>query len=113
MEKQTNATEMVALPKPAFIMVQMKVKSLEDLNQRYAPFVFPILQRYEGQMIAGTATPLVKEGDWDGNWSAILRFPTMEAAQNWYDAEEYQPFKKLRMEEMQVEVGRVVILEGF
>ncbi len=113
MENKTNASETVTATKPAFIMVQMKVKSLEDLNQRYAPFVFPILQKYEGQMIAGSASPIVKEGDWDGNWAAVLRFPSMEAANAWYNAEEYQPFKELRINEMQLEAGRVVILEGF
>jgi len=33
-------------------------------------------------MIAGCATPTVKEGDWDGNPAAILRFPSLEAAEN-------------------------------
>ena len=113
METKTHTTENSIVTKPAFIMVQMKVKSLEDLNQRYAPFVFPILQKYEGQMIAGSASPMVKEGDWDGNWAAVLRFPSKEAALGWYNDETYQPYKELRIEEMQLEAGRVVILEGF
>ena len=50
----------------------MRVKSLEELNQRYAQFAIPILQKHGGQMIAGTPTPNVKEGDWDGNWAAVL-----------------------------------------
>jgi uncharacterized protein (DUF1330 family) len=113
MEINTTATQNGPVSKPAYIMVHMKVKSLEDLNNRYAPFVFPILQKYEGQMIAGSAAPTVKEGDWDGNWAAVLRFPNIKAAMDWYDDEAYQPFKALRMGEMQVEAGRVVILEGF
>lgn len=113
MENKTKETEKMSVSKPAYIMVQMKVKSLEDLSQRYAPFVFPILQKYEGAMIAGSSTPMVKEGEWDGNWAAILRFPSMQAAIDWYHSEEYQPYKALRMDEMQLEVGRVVILEGF
>jgi uncharacterized protein (DUF1330 family) len=113
MENKTKETEKMSVSKPAYIMVQMKVKSLEDLSQRYAPFVFPILQKYEGTMIAGSSTPMVKEGEWDGNWAAILRFPSMQAAIDWYHAEEYQPYKALRMDEMQLEAGRVVILEGF
>jgi len=98
--------------KPAYVTVNMKVSSLEDLNQRYATFVFPILHKYEGEMIAGTPTPMVKEGEWDGNWAAILRFPSMDAALAWYNAEEYQPLKNLRINEMQVEAGRVIMLES-
>ena len=108
-----NVTKDPTAPKPGFVMVQMKVNSLEDLNERYAPFVFPILHKHGGEMIAGSPTPMVKEGDWSGNWAAVLRFPSVEAAQNWYHDVEYQPFKDLRINEIQSEAGRVVILEGF
>jgi len=111
MENKEKNTESVD-SKPAYIMVQMKVESLEDLNQRYAQFAIPILHKYEGQMIAGSATPKIKEGDWDGNWAAVLRFPSMEAAEGWYNSEEYQPYKNLRINELQSEAGRVVIIEG-
>ncbi|MFM2208142.1 MAG: hypothetical protein RL213_2117 [Bacteroidota bacterium] len=98
--------------KPAYIMVQMKAKSLDELNKRYAQFAIPILHKHGGQMIAGTPAPNVKEGDWNGNWAAVLRFPTMEAAEGWYNSEEYKPYKDLRMNELQSEAGRVVIIEG-
>ena len=112
MENKEKNTEGVNVAKPAYIMVQMKVKSLEELIQRYAQFAIPVLDKYEGQMIAGTPRPKVKEGDWDGNWAAVLRFPSMEAAEGWYNSEEYQPYKNLRINELQSEAGRVVIIEG-
>jgi uncharacterized protein (DUF1330 family) len=110
MENKTMATENLTASKQAYIMVQMKVKSLEDLNQRYAQFAIPILLKHGGKMIAGTPAPNVKEGDWDGNWAAVLQFPSMEAAEGWYYSEEYQPYKTLRMNELQSETGRVVII---
>jgi len=112
MENQEKNTESVNVVKPAYIMVQMKVENLEDLIQRYAQFAIPILHKHGGVMIAGSPTPKVKEGDWDGNWAAILRFPSMEAAEGWYNSEEYQPYKNLRINELQSEAGRVVIIEG-
>ena len=112
MEKKENYIENAITAKPAYIMVQMKVKSLEELNQRYAQFAIPILHKHGGQMIAGTPLPKVKEGDWNGNWAAVLRFPSMEAAEGWYNSEEYQPYKNLRINELQSEEGRVVIIEG-
>jgi len=99
--------------KPGFVIVQMKVNSLEDLNERYATFVFPILHKHGGEMIAGSPTPVVKEGDWNGNWAAVLRFPSVQAALGWYHDVEYQPYRELRINEIQSEPGRVVILEGF
>ena len=112
MENQEKNNESAMAVKPAYIMVQMKVGSLEELNQRYAQFAIPILLKHGGQMIAGTPTPKVKEGDWNGNWAAVLRFPSMEAAEGWYNSEEYQPYKNLRMHELQSEAGRVVIIPG-
>ena len=105
-------TESTNVAKPAYIMVQMKVESLEELNQRYAQFAIPILQKHGGQMIAGTPAPNVKEGDWNGNWAAVLQFPSMEAAEGWYNSDEYQPYKNLRINELQSEAGRVVIIPG-
>jgi uncharacterized protein (DUF1330 family) len=112
MENQEKSTENAITTKPAYIMVQMKVKSLEELMQRYAQFAIPILQKHGGEMIAGTTAPNVKEGDWDGNWAAVLSFPNMEAAESWYNSDEYQPYKNLRINELQSEAGRVVIIPG-
>ena len=112
MENQEKSTEGATVAKPAYIMVQMKVESLEELNQRYAQFAIPILLKHGGQMIAGTPAPIVKEGDWNGNWAAVLQFPSMEAAEGWYNSEEYQPYKNLRINELQSEAGRVVIIPG-
>jgi uncharacterized protein (DUF1330 family) len=112
MENQEKSTESAIAAKAAYIMVQMKVDSLEELNQRYAQFAIPILIKHGGQMIAGTPVPKVKEGDWNGNWAAVLQFPSMEAAEGWYNSEEYQPYKNLRISELQSEVGRVVIIPG-
>jgi uncharacterized protein (DUF1330 family) len=112
MDNQEKSTESAQVTKPAYIMVQMKVDSLEELNQRYAQFAIPILMKHGGQMIAGTPSPIVKEGDWDGNWAAVLSFPSMEAAEGWYNSEEYKPYKNLRINELQSEVGRAVIIPG-
>jgi uncharacterized protein (DUF1330 family) len=111
MEIKEKNTESAA-KKPAYMMVQINFKSLEEATQRYAQFAIPSLQNYGGQMIAGTPTPKVKEGDWNGNWAAVLCFPSMEAAEGWYNSEEYQPYKNLRINELQSEAGRVVIIEG-
>jgi len=112
MENKETSRENAISAKPAYIMVQMKVQSLEELNQRYAQFAIPILLKHGGQMIAGSPSPNIKEGDWNGNWAAVLQFPSMEAAEGWYNSEEYKPYKQLRIDELQSEEGRVVIIPG-
>jgi uncharacterized protein (DUF1330 family) len=64
-------------------------------------------------MIAGSRTPKVVEGSWDGNWAAILRLPSMAAAQAWYGSPEYRPLKQLRVDELTEAGGRVLLLQEF
>ena len=103
----TNA----ASAKPAYFMVQVKAKSLEELSIRYARAAIESLMKLGGQMIAGTPTPTVLEGQWDGSWVAILKFPSMEMAQTWYNSPEYQPLKEMRIKEL-TENGQILLIEG-
>ena len=97
--------------KPAYFMVQVKAKSLEELPVRYAQAAIASLMKLGGQMIAGTPAPTVLEGKWEGSWAAILRFPSMEMAQAWYNSAEYQPLKELRINEL-TEAGQILLVEG-
>ena len=95
--------------KPAYFMVHMKAKNFQETMQRYGGAAIAMVQKFGGEMIAGTATPKVLEGEWDGNWAAILRFPSMEMAEAWYNSDEYQPLRDLRINEL-TEPGRVLLL---
>jgi len=96
--------------KPAYFMVQVKAKSLEELSVRYAPSAIASFAKFGRQMIAGTPAPTVLEGKWEGGWAAILRFPSMETAQAWYNSPEYQPLKELRVSLSEGE--QVLLLDG-
>jgi len=111
MEHQQKDLVHAPATKPAYIMVQVNFKSLQEATSRYAQFAIPSLQKYGGQMIAGSPSPNIKEGNWNGNWAAVLRFPSMDAAENWYQSEEYKPLKELRVNELQTEAGSVMMLE--
>jgi uncharacterized protein (DUF1330 family) len=99
--------------KPAYIMVQMKAKNFGELLQRYGQFAIPMLSTFGGEMVAGSATPTVLEGEWDGNWAAVLRFPSMAAARAWYDSPECRPLRQLRIEELEEPGGRVMLVGAF
>ena len=100
-----------ATAKPAYFMVQVKTDSLEALSKRYAHAAIASLMNYGGEMIAGTPAPTVLEGPWEGSWAALLRFPSLDAAQRWYHSPEYQPLKALRIREL-TESGQILLVEG-
>jgi uncharacterized protein (DUF1330 family) len=97
--------------KPAYFLVQVTTNNLEQLATRYAHAAIASLQAYGGEMIVGTPAPTVLEGAWEGSWSAILRFPSLGAARQWYDSPEYQPLKALRINEL-TERGQILLVEG-
>jgi uncharacterized protein (DUF1330 family) len=97
--------------KPAYFMVQINANSLEELSERYAQSAIASLISHGGEMIAGTPMPIVLEGEWDGNWAAILRFPSLEMAKSWYSSTEYQPLKELRIKEL-TKGGQILLMEG-
>ncbi len=96
----------------AYVMVLLKAKSREEMIERYAQGAMATIAARGGEMIAGSPVPRVREGDWDGNWAAILRFPSLEDAEAWYDSTEYQPLKDLRINELEAETSHVVFIEG-
>ncbi len=97
--------------KTAFFMVQIKAKSLEELSIRYAQSALASLIKHGGRMIAGTPQPEILEGEWEGSWVAILQFPNIEMAKNWYNSPEYRPLKELRINEL-TQHGQILLLEG-
>ena len=97
--------------KPAYGMVQLNMKDPADFMERYAQHVFPILDKWGVEMIAGSMTPTTKEGSFNGNWAAVLRFPSMEVAEAWYHSADYEPYKNLRIDEL-TDFSTCVFVEG-
>jgi len=96
---------------PAYAMVQINMVNPEEFMERYAQHVMPILAAWNVEMIAGTMAPVTKEGTFSGNWAAILKFTSMEAAEEWYASDDYAPYKNLRLDEL-TDFTSLVFLEG-
>jgi uncharacterized protein (DUF1330 family) len=97
--------------KPVYGMVQLNMKDPGEFMERYAQHVFPILDAWGVEMIAGSTTPTTKEGSFSGNWAAVLRFPSMEVAEAWYNSADYEPFKDMRINEL-TDFSTLVFVEG-
>lgn len=96
---------------PVYGLVQLNIKDLGVFMEQYAQHVFPILDAWGVEMIAGSNTPTTKEGSFNGNWAAVLRFPSAEVAEAWYNSSDYEPLKNLRMNEL-TDFGSLVFVEG-
>jgi uncharacterized protein (DUF1330 family) len=97
--------------KSTYLVVQLNVKNHQEYIQRYAMSVLAMFKKIGAEVIAASA-PKVLEGEWEGNWTVVIRFPNMSAAEEWYNSPEYQPLKELRKKELTVS-GSAVLVEGF
>ena len=75
----------------------------------YGEKVMATLEQYGGKIIAASDDVDVREGDWEFERVLIVEFPTMEAAQSWYDSPEYQEILPIRLK---ANNDQMVIVEG-
>ena len=76
----------------------------------YIEAATPSILEAGGNVIVAGAPDRVLEGKWHGNRTAILEFPTFEAAQRWYDCAEYQAVIGMRHEAAE---SNGVVIAGF
>ena len=62
------------------------------------------------RVLVADPQPQLLEGEWHGNRTVILEFPSVDAAQAWYDSEGYREAKPLRQGAAR---SNAVILTGF
>ena len=65
--------------------------------EEYKSSVAPVVEQYGGRYIVLGGKFQVIEGDWSPTFPVIIEFPSLEQAYRWYDSDEYQTLKKLRL----------------
>jgi uncharacterized protein (DUF1330 family) len=93
---------------PAYVIAHIDVKD----PVRYADYIkmSPIsIQKYGGRFIARGGKTESLEGAWQPKRVVLLEFPSVEAAKQWYDSDDYAPAKALRQA---TSTGDLVLIEG-
>lgn len=107
-----NAMTFPAAADPVYMIAQIQIEDHEGFFDQYAPAAGPIV--FESGARVLVATPMVDtlEGDWPGNWTVILEFPSEEAAMDgWYGDEKYQEAIGLRL--ANTSLNNLVVAPGF
>ena len=80
-----------------YIFGQMAVKNYEDYFTQYGSPFLPILQKFQGTLLAATKNGRTLEGEVFGNWTVLMQFPSKEMAYGFVTSEEYAPLMELRV----------------
>jgi len=78
--------------------------------QAHVPRALATIARFGGRVIAGGGSKIdLLEGDPMPERLFIVEFPAADAARRWYQSEEYQEARKVRLSSSH---GRVFLIEG-
>jgi uncharacterized protein (DUF1330 family) len=79
----------------AYVLVDVEVTGMDAYN-KYKVLAPPTIAQYGGRYLARGGRTVVLEGDMKPNRVVVLEFPTLEAAQTWYDSPEYRTARRAR-----------------
>jgi uncharacterized protein (DUF1330 family) len=101
-----SAQKIVAMA--AYVIASYTVTN-EEGYATYISAVGPTLRAHGAEILVAGSSGDVREGD-PGEHTVVLRFPSKEAAQGWYDSKEYQDVVHLRTDNSR---GTLVICDEF
>ena len=100
------------MPQPGYLIAQINVKDLPQYINEYGFPVFDLGTKNGAEFLVATPDAKTIEGEWSGNWTVVIRFPSAEAAHAFYNSAEYAPLRDARVNKLS-SGGNLVIAEGF
>jgi uncharacterized protein (DUF1330 family) len=94
----------------AFVLMQAEMTDPEVFFTKYAVPAEVEITANGGHAMVATFGKKILEGAWDNNWTIMLKFPSLEAANTWYYSPGYQnviPYRKAG-----TAYGNMVLFEG-
>ena len=92
----------------AYLIAQLKVTNSENYKE-YIEKVPEIIKKYGGEYLARGGEYTVVEGEDNYPRIILIKFPSYEKALEWYNSKEYEPIKKIRLENAQ---SNGIIIKG-
>ena len=99
------------MSKPVYLIAQIDIKDYEKYLAEYGAPLLEQLTAIGAEVLAADADAKIFEGDWPGNWTAIIKFPSETIMSTFYHSEKYAHLKSLRIEQLS-NAGAVVAVSG-
>ncbi|MDO9286186.1 MAG: DUF1330 domain-containing protein [Aquabacterium sp.] len=93
----------------AYVIVDMKVSDHQQYKQ-YMADAPAAVKAFGGEYLVRGGRHITMEGQWQPSRIAMLRFPSFERAQAFYDAEQYRAARAKR--EGATEFFNMILVEG-
>ena len=80
-----------------FAIFNIDVKKPEEYKE-YVEKVKPIAEKFGGDYIIRGGETKIVEGNWSYPRTVVIKFPSFQRALDWYNSEEYEPIKQIRLD---------------
>ena len=91
-----------------FAIFNIDVKKPEEYKE-YVEKVKPIAEKFGGDYIIRGGETKIVEGNWSYPRTVVIKFPSFQKALDWYNSEEYEPIKQIRLDNS---VSNGIIIKG-
>ena len=91
-----------------YAIFNIKISNPENYKE-YVDKVKPIAEKYGGEYIVRGGVNVVIEGSWKHPRTIVIKFPSYEKAMEWYNSDEYQPIKQIRLDNAET---NAIIIQG-
>ena len=92
-----------------YLILNIEVKDPAKFEE-YRRKAAPLIEKFGGRYLIRGGDVRRLEGNPSVNRLVVLEFPTIEAAQRFYESDEYQPILKLRLDSTRSDA---VLVEGY
>ena len=91
-----------------YLMAQIQIRDRGRYGQYEAGFM-DIFRQYQGKVLSVDEAPQILEGEWPHTRTVLIKFPTREEANAWYESEEDQALARHRQA---AAVSHIALLNG-
>ena len=91
-----------------YVISNIDVKNPESYKE-YIDKVKPIVEKFGGEYLVRAGEYKVIDGEWKYPRTVIIKFSSYKKALEWYNSEEYQPVKPIRLANS---VANGIIIQG-
>jgi|TARA_B100000315_G_C14590799_1_gene595652 uncharacterized protein (DUF1330 family) len=81
----------------AYLIVNIEKVKDQDRLKEYGEKVADHTAKYGGKLLAASPEPTVLEGSLNSIRTLIIEFPDLASLNGWYEADDYQPLKEIRL----------------
>ena len=95
--------------KAVYMMGDVDIKNIEEYK-KYMEKVKPMIESYGGEyLIRGGEIDSLETNLWELTRMVLVKFPNKKIAMEWYNSEEYKPYKNIRLDKA---TSNILMVEG-